>query len=119
MLLFSPLVLYSLALDIEEIKCFLIVVAAMLPLISSFCFLGSIFTFKLANHKNFLIYIIVLPLIIPEIIFIMLTLKNIFIYADFLHVRNYLEYMIYLNLILLPLNYLIAKNSLKSVLISD
>ena len=119
LLLTSPLILYSLALNFIEIKTFVFITGAMLPLISAFCFLGSIFTFKIANYKAFLIYIIVLPLLIPEIIFIMATLKNIFLSNNPTKVINYLEYMFLLNLALLPILYLLAKKSFKLALQND
>ncbi|MFZ8865096.1 MAG: heme exporter protein CcmB [Rickettsiales bacterium] len=119
LLLATPLVLVSFALNISDIKIFVIIIAAMLPLITALCFLGSIFTFKIAGQKNFLIYIIILPLLIPEIIFIMLILENNYVNYDFARVQNYLEYMLFLNLVLLPICYFLAKNSLKSALKYD
>jgi len=113
LLLFSPLALYAYGLTLTQIKVFLLVTMLMLPLICAICFLGSVFTFKLSG-KTFLIFIIILPMLVPEVIFIMLTLNNY--YQDNVAVNNYLEYMLYFNLVLLPLCYFLAIKMLKLVI---
>ncbi len=109
LLVFTALLLFIYDVEPAAISYFSKLLALNLPLLTALIFFGASLTFRLES-KNFLIFLLILPLLIPQIIFIMLQLENYLAGQS----SDYFNFMIFVNLLLLPILFLLSKLSLKS-----
>jgi heme exporter protein CcmB len=102
-----PIILYGFGLFDENIKYFLIILLVSLPVICAVLFLAALLSYKLEG-RAYLVFLIALPLLIPPIILFITAMHEIYNKANLAGFVNYVEYLVYVELIFLPTIYFLA-----------
>jgi len=104
-----PFILYGFGLFNSLIIYFLVILLLSLPLICAIIFFASMLSFKLEG-RAYLVFLIALPLLVAPIIMVMAGMNEIYVNLNIASWFDYVEYLIYLQLIFLPLIYFLSNS---------